>query len=190
MKSSMTLCITLVFSLALMSGCAKKGMVQPTQHEAPAATSVREPSSPATKEETAQAVEEEPTGPGAEESALSAGKAGRISALDTIYFSFDSHTLSPAAREGLQRNFAWLAANPAAKVQVEGHCDERGSGEYNLALGERRAKAAVQYLLTLGVASERLQSVSYGEEKPAVPGHDETAWEKNRRAELVVLTEK
>ena len=79
-----------------------------------------------------------------------------------------------------------MKKNSALKVRIEGHCDERGSDEYNLALGERRAKAAMNYLVTLGIADKRLSVISYGKEKPVDPGHDEAAWAKNRRAEFVI----
>lgn len=79
--------------------------------------------------------------------------------------------------------------NPTVKIQIEGHCDERGSDAYNLALGERRAKAALQYLVTLGIPDKRLSVISYGKEKPADPGHDETSWSKNRRDEFVIVTQ-
>lgn len=105
--------------------------------------------------------------------------------LETIYFSFDSHTLIQATRDTLDRNFEKLRSNQALRISIEGHCDERGSGEYNLALGERRAKAAKEYLVTRGIAADRISIVSYGNERPAVDGHDEAAWAKNRRDEFV-----
>jgi peptidoglycan-associated lipoprotein len=110
------------------------------------------------------------------------------SALDKIYFNFDSAALSESARSVLTKNASALMNAPTAKIRIEGNCDERGSAEYNLALGERRAAAAQQYLVTLGVKPERLSIISYGEEKPAVQGNDEAAWVKNRRDEFVVIT--
>lgn len=104
--------------------------------------------------------------------------------LEAVYFDYDAFTLSAPARQSLERNAAWLQANLDARVTIEGHCDERGSDEYNLALGERRALAVKRYLAALGVNAERLATISYGEERPAVAGHDESAWAKNRRAEL------
>jgi peptidoglycan-associated lipoprotein len=107
-------------------------------------------------------------------------------ALETVYFEFDSSTLSDAARQALAKNSAVMKKNPQARIRVEGHCDERGSDEYNLALGERRAQTAVRYLTTLGVPADRLSTISYGKEKPADPGHDDNAWAKNRRDEFIV----
>ena len=109
------------------------------------------------------------------------------SALEKIYFDFDSASLTESARKTLTSNAALLIKEPTAKVRIEGHCDERGSAEYNVALGEQRARAALQYLKTLGIKPDRLFTLSYGKEKPAVEGHDEAAMAKNRRDEFVVL---
>ena len=192
MNSSITFCITLILFAALMPGCAKKEMVKPTQEASPAALSIpNREQSPAGKEEvTQEVVKESAVREETEESAGLTDKADIKKGLEAVYFDFDSYALAPSAREALYRNYRWLSAHPAARVQIEGHCDERGSGEYNLALGEKRAKAAMQYLLTLGSAPERLSFVSYGEEKPAALGHDQTAWGKNRRVEKVVLSER
>ena len=107
--------------------------------------------------------------------------------LQKIYFNFDSADLSEASRSALSKNAELLAKQPSVKLRIEGNCDERGSDEYNLALGERRAKAARDYLVNLGVQPDRLSVISYGEEKPADPGHDEAAWTKNRRDEFVII---
>lgn len=107
-------------------------------------------------------------------------------ALRTIYFDFDSSDLSTAARQTLVENHQVLQKNATMRIRIEGNCDERGSDEYNLALGERRAQAAARYLTTLGISGERLSTISLGEEKPAVAGHDEIAWAKNRRDEFVI----
>jgi len=110
-----------------------------------------------------------------------------IMPFEAIYFDFDSYVLSQDARDSLDMNAQWLKKNTEHKVRLEGHCDERGSDEYNLALGEKRAKAAFSYLATLGIPEDRLSTVSYGKEKPADPGHDEAAWAKNRRVEFVIV---
>jgi peptidoglycan-associated lipoprotein len=112
--------------------------------------------------------------------------AAGVAAFETIYFDYDKFDLRADARAMLSKNAeAMLKTRTALKVRIEGHCDERGSAEYNLALGERRAKSAQQYLLTLGVQPDRLSVVSYGKEKPAVQGSSEEAWAKNRRVEFV-----
>ena len=108
------------------------------------------------------------------------------SALNKIYFNYDSAGLSEPARSTLSNNADVLKHESTAIITIEGNCDERGSAEYNLALGERRARAAQQYLVTLGIDPARLAVVSYGKEKPAVNTNDEAAWAKNRRAEFVV----
>jgi peptidoglycan-associated lipoprotein len=118
-----------------------------------------------------------------------AGDAGAPAAdMQTAFFPYDSYKLTSAARSAIQANADYLKANPSASVQVEGHCDERGTTEYNLALGERRANAAMDYLVKLGVEKSRLSTISYGEERPSVQGSDEDAWSKNRRAEFVILS--
>lgn len=119
-----------------------------------------------------------------------AGDAGVVSSdLQTAFFGYDSYTLRGDAREALKFNANWLKENPSATVQVEGHCDERGTTEYNLALGEKRANAARDYLQKLGIDASRISVISYGEERPSDPGHDETAWGKNRRAGFILLSQ-
>jgi peptidoglycan-associated lipoprotein len=110
-----------------------------------------------------------------------------VSPLQTAYFDFDKADIRPEMRTVLQRNAEWLRRNPRVKVSIEGHCDERGTEEYNMALGQRRAEAAKNYLVSLGISSNRLSTISYGEERPADTGHSETAWAKNRRAEFSIV---
>jgi peptidoglycan-associated lipoprotein len=106
--------------------------------------------------------------------------------LEDVYFEFDQYTVTDAARAVLARHAEWLKARPAAKVTVEGHCDERGTNEYNLALGDKRARAVRDELVNLGVAADRLQAISLGKERPKDPGHGEAAWTQNRRAHFAV----
>jgi len=119
----------------------------------------------------------------------SAAKAAAVAvALEVVYFDFDKSDLRQDARDALSKNAEALLKQVAdAKVRVEGNCDERGSDEYNLALGERRAKSVAKYLETLGVKADRISTISYGKEKPAVQGNNEAAWSKNRRAEFVIV---
>ncbi len=107
--------------------------------------------------------------------------------LKDIYFDFDSHSLSADARETLRANANWLKSNPAARAEIEGHSDERGTNEYNLALGAKRAQTAKDFLATLGVTAERLSTISYGEEIPTCKEASENCWQRNRRARFVVL---
>ncbi|MBI4611112.1 MAG: peptidoglycan-associated lipoprotein Pal [Candidatus Rokubacteria bacterium] len=109
-----------------------------------------------------------------------------ISRLEDVFFDFDRYELRDDARATLDGNVKWLKARLETRVVVEGHCDERGTSEYNLALGERRAQAVRDYLVAAGVAASRLSTISYGEERPFVPGPGESAWKWNRRAHLVV----
>lgn len=106
---------------------------------------------------------------------------------ENITFGYDTYAISPAAAEVLKAKGAFLVSQPDLIVLIEGHCDERGTVEYNLALGDRRAKAARDYLCALGIAAERIQTVSYGEERPLDPEHGEEAWAKNRRCRFVIL---
>lgn len=108
------------------------------------------------------------------------------SSLATVYFDYDSYTIRSDARESLKANAQWLKQSPKVRIQVEGHCDERGSTEYNLALGERRANAVKSYLSQMGVGGNRVSIISYGEERPANPASNESAWAENRRAEFVI----
>jgi peptidoglycan-associated lipoprotein len=106
--------------------------------------------------------------------------------LQPIYFSYDSYALSPEAQATLQQNAEILRRAPQVSVVADGHCDERGTAEYNLALGDRRARSAVEFLATAGIAPNRLSTVSYGSELPVDPAHNEEAWAKNRRVYLRV----
>lgn len=102
----------------------------------------------------------------------------------TVYFDFDKSTIRPDAYDALKAHAAYLSANPSASARLEGHADERGTREYNLALGERRGNAVANYLTANGASSSQLQVVSYGEERPLTEGHNEAAWAKNRRVEI------
>ncbi len=107
--------------------------------------------------------------------------------LQDAFFAFDESTLTADAQTALTTSASWLKKNPQYSLLVEGHCDERGTEQYNLALGDRRANSAKEYLVALGVDAGRIRTVSYGEERPFDPGHDEAAWAKNRRAHLVIV---
>jgi peptidoglycan-associated lipoprotein len=193
-----------VLSLAALfaGGCAKKDMVKPEEtapmvETAPPVTP--EPVKPAPREAKPAPTEAPMTETPTQESAVrpetapaQVGEAGKPGAdlqseLQKIYFNFDSAALSDEARSALSKNAELLSKNSSVKVRIEGNCDERGSDEYNMALGDRRAKAAMDYLVNLGVQPDRLSTLSYGEEKPVDPGHDEAAWAKNRRNEFVIV---
>jgi len=109
------------------------------------------------------------------------------SPLKDVMFDFDRYDLSADARATLRANADWLRSNPSARVEIEGHCDERGTNEYNLALGAKRAQAAREFLSSLGISPDRLSTISYGEEIPVCREHDEQCWKQNRRARFVIL---
>ena len=128
-----------------------------------------------------------PTTPAAQDDSTKSGGDLASQGLKTVYFDFDSYVLTPDTRSLLTSGAEALKTKTGTKIQIEGHCDERGSNEYNLALGEKRARAVEEFLISQGVSKDQLSTISYGEERPAVPGNDEAAWEKNRRAEFVGL---
>jgi peptidoglycan-associated lipoprotein len=117
-----------------------------------------------------------------------AGPQGGLLATRLVYFDFDSSEIKGQGTDVVAAHAKYLARNPSARVRLEGHTDERGSREYNIGLGERRAQAVRRALLLQGASEGQLSTVSYGEERPAAAGHDETAWAKNRRVEIVYLT--
>lgn len=187
-KSFRTSVFGLIFGAAIVSGCAKQELVKKDEPVPPAAPAVqaKPPVAPVpAKTVTAPPVKEENAAQGQK---AAAGNATQAAALDRIYFDFNSYSLTPAARDILVKNAQLMKRQAGVKVRVEGNCDERGSDEYNLALGEKRAKEAVKYLVTMGVKADRLSVISYGKEKPAVAGHDESAWAKNRRDEFVIVS--
>jgi len=125
-----------------------------------------------------------PAGPPGGASAVVPGSQQDLaqSAGDRVFFEFDRSDISPEAQQTLQRQVSWLQRFPNVTVTIEGHCDERGTREYNLALGERRANAAKQVLVAGGIPSSRVSTISYGKDRPVVPGSNEEAWAQNRVA--------
>lgn len=108
-------------------------------------------------------------------------------ALQDLYFAYDASDIAPAEREILQANASWLQRNPQAKVEIEGHCDDRGTVEYNLALGAKRARSVQEYLISLGVQSDRLSTISYGEELPLCREEADRCWQQNRRVHFLII---
>jgi peptidoglycan-associated lipoprotein len=117
-----------------------------------------------------------------------AGEVFESNLLKDIHFDFDKYDIRPGDAGVLKENAALFIKHPNVKFQIEGHCDERGTVEYNLALGERRANTTKKYLISLGISATRISTISYGKERPLDPGHNEEAWAKNRRAHIVVLS--
>lgn len=176
-----------ILSLVVMVGCAKKAVrEEPMGTGKPGETAWGKPGEEAERarieEESLEASLERKKYPGIE------GEFLESSLLKDIHFGFDRYDLTPKAREILAQNADLLLNNPRAKIQIEGHCDERGTIEYNLALGERRANSTKQYLISLGVSPNRMSTISYGEEMPVDPRHNENAWAKNRRAHFIILS--
>ncbi len=178
-KWNIVIVALMALSLIVAAGCAKKTATSTpdTQVEVKDETTWTPP----------------PTEPQVDEAALAAeaearAKSEAIEELSsvTIHFDFDSYVLKEEARAVLALKANIMRKYTDVNVVIEGHCDERGTEEYNLALGERRARAAYEHLVILGVDPGRMKIVSYGEEKPVDPGHTESAWEQNRRAEFVV----
>ena len=157
----------LLLALLAMASCAKKKM--PTE-ERPTTHPVTQDASnkPEGTEQPKRTVQE--------------------SQFRTVYFDFDRYNLRPDAKAALDADYALLRDFPDVFVKIEGHCDERGTVEYNLSLGEKRAKATMDYLSGLGISSSRLSIISYGKERPAVAGNNESAWSKNRRCEFRVIS--
>ncbi len=170
-----------VLSVALVAGCSHR--TRPT----PASANSAVPSQPSSQ--TAGAGENS-----AEQAAVANGTAPGVQGPTapqlqqrTIYFDFDSSEIKPEYNDTIAAHARYLVANPNIRVRLEGNTDERGSREYNIGLGERRAQAVRQALMLQGVADSQITTVSYGEERPAVTGHNEAAWAKNRRVDIVYL---
>jgi peptidoglycan-associated lipoprotein len=167
-------------------GCAKKqvkgeeGKVESQKPGQPGTEGAGEK-----KEEGKREVTEAPPGP-KETPEVSESQKGEL-ALEDVHFDFDRYDIRPGDADILSRDAGWAKKNPGQNISIEGHCDERGTVEYNLALGERRAEAAKNYLVSLGVDAGVLKTISYGKSKPMDDGHDEAAWAKNRRAHFVVV---
>lgn len=122
----------------------------------------------------------------AEQAAQRAAAAARQTLEGTVYFDFDESTITPATEAALRAKVEVLRANPGVRLRMEGHADERGTSEYNIALGNERAESVIQFLTNFGLSGDRFSSVSYGEEQPAMPGSNEEAWALNRRVEFVI----
>ena len=160
--------IVVVFALTIFTGCAEKKAVV-TEGTA------QEQAAPAQSAATTN-----------EQSAKVEPAATAETAVKDIFFEFDKSNISSDAREILKANADFLLKNGNSKVVIEGHCDERGTAEYNMALGQRRAQETKNYLVNLGIKEPRIKTISYGEERPFDPGHNEDAWAKNRRAHFAV----
>lgn len=169
----------------LLSGCASSTTDKTGPQVSSSAASALSQKTPS-KSKASASVSQGPVS-GSSLDAHRQGKSPESGPLKEVFFAFDRYELSEQARAALRENGAWLKANPAAKIEIEGHCDERGTTEYNLALGAKRAAAARDYLLSLGVATGRISTTSFGEELPMCKEATDDCYQKNRRDRFVVL---
>jgi peptidoglycan-associated lipoprotein len=206
-KSYLILVLVLCFGL-ILSGCPKKTVMkdEPTVKKSEEASRLEAERERAAKEKAEREARERESARIKEEEARKAkekeferslvakrqpgieGEVLESNLLKDVHFDFDRYDIRPEDGPVLKENAALLLKSSAVKVQIEGHCDERGTVEYNLALGERRANSTKKYLVSLGVPPDRLSTISYGKEAPLDPGHHEEAWAKNRRAHFVILS--
>lgn len=172
-KRSLTFLIVMVSAVALLgfTGCGKKPEPKPEPKPTPRAPRQEAPKPQV--QEPVRRVEERATVPADLK-------------LSNIFFDFDKSDVRSDQRSAINRNAELLKRYPSVSIRIEGHCDERGSDEYNIALGNRRAEATKRYLVEYGIAGNRIQTISYGESRPVDPGHTEAAWTKNRRSEFVI----
>ena len=185
---------TLVVSTALFAGCAKRPATTAASAPAPTGTAATTPppavAAPAPPPAAAAPAAPAPAAPAPATAAPAPQPSPKeftaIPELKPIYFDFDKYDIRPGDAKILDANAQWLKSNADQLVLIEGHCDERGTNEYNLALGERRAKSTMNYLVSQGVQASRITIISYGEERPVCTQKNEECWSKNRRAQFLV----
>ncbi|MFQ5841874.1 MAG: peptidoglycan-associated lipoprotein Pal [Thermodesulfobacteriota bacterium] len=187
MVKRFSIVVGVILSLMVMVSCAKKAvkeepLVTGKAEERALGKPGEEAERAKIEEKSLEASLEKKEYPGIE------GVFLESSLLKDIHFGFDRYDLTPKAREILSQNADLLLQHSRVKIQIEGHCDERGTIEYNLALGERRANTTKEYLISLGVSPDRVSTISYGEEMPLDPRHNEDAWSKNRRSHFIILS--
>ncbi|MCF8382144.1 MAG: peptidoglycan-associated lipoprotein Pal [Chlorobium sp.] len=156
----------LVIAMMASAGCSSKSAVTSSDSDAGQGSSLQGSASGASR---GYGFDEYQTGP-----------------IGDVFFDYDSSILAAEAQQRLTENASWMKSNSARQVIIEGHCDDRGTSEYNIALGERRAISAKEFMVRLGVAASRLETITYGEERPFDKGQNEEAWAKNRRAHFIV----
>lgn len=182
MKSrSLVYVVTLLLvSVLALWGCPKKAEVT-TSPEA------QKEMAPAEQPKEAQPAMEQAKPEAAPKEEMKEMAAPAPAGLQPIYFDFDKSFIRDDAKATMKANADWLTANPTAKIRIEGNCDERGTKEYNQALGQRRAASAKKYLTDMGISGQRISLISYGKEKPICSEHTEDCWQKNRRDDFVVV---
>jgi peptidoglycan-associated lipoprotein len=184
-----TALLIVALSLAvILPGCKSAPTAEPPQTTPPAFESPASPAPAEKVDETTGFREAEPQAEPVRETGSSlAERLNAQGALKRVHFDFDKYDLQPEALRTLDGNATRIRENGSLRVRIEGHCDERGTVEYNLALGEKRARAVRDYLVSAGIPAQRLSIISFGKERPADPGHDEDAWATNRRAEFLFV---
>ncbi|MEM7828515.1 MAG: peptidoglycan-associated lipoprotein Pal [Candidatus Aenigmatarchaeota archaeon] len=165
----------------IIAGCAREQVVKKEEVTPPPAAKP-EVAPPPAPEKPAPQVEAKPV----EEKVAKVEEAKPVK-LEPIYFDFDKYNIRDDMRKIIDANAQILKQNPNLKIRIEGNCDERGTNEYNMTLGEKRARSAKDYLVTMGVSADRIEIISYGEEKPVCTEHNEECWWKNRRADFVII---
>jgi len=179
------LSLLLILSLIAVTGACKKKAVDTTRSEPVEDVAITPPPPPPTKEVEEDYPSQQDGFGEQDQQPTDIHQLNEAGFLQTVYFAFDSFDLTPSTQATLRDNAERMKAHPTYNILILGHCDERGTIEYNLALGERRANSVRDYLVSLGVERSRVRVVTYGEERPAAPGHDEAAWSQNRRAEFL-----
>ncbi|GAB4483962.1 MAG: hypothetical protein OHK006_06830 [Thermodesulfovibrionales bacterium] len=189
MRKNLMVCGALALALMFVFGCQKRVATQP---ETPVSVTQQQGQQPGAGADTGTGtVPQQPGGITKSDSVTSQDLSGYVekkeAGIEDILFDYDKYNVKDSYKPVLQAVASFLQKNAGAKVAIEGHCDERGTNEYNLALGDRRAKAVADALAALGVAGNRMETVSYGEEKPVCTAQTEECWQKNRRAHFVLL---
>ena len=181
--SVLTLTIIAV-SFMFVTGCHKKAATRPTETTPPAA---QEQPGPGQQQKGPEKITEQKVESVASKDIVSSSAEGKEGMFGDILFDYDKYDVKGSYKDELQSVAAWMMKNSSATISIEGHCDERGTNEYNLALGDRRAKSVKDFLVSLGVPSSRMETISYGEEKPLCTEQSEECLAKNRRAHFVML---
>ena len=185
-RGSQFIVATLVIGTALFAGCAKRPATTAASAPAPTGTAATTGATGGASQPAAPPATAAPATPAAPTARPQPKEFVAVADLKPIYFDFDKYDIRPGDAKVLDANAQWLKSNANQLVLIEGHCDERGTNEYNLALGERRAKSTMNYLVSQGVQASRITIISYGEERPSCTQKTEECWSKNRRSQFLV----
>jgi peptidoglycan-associated lipoprotein len=181
------LTLTIIALSMLVTGCQKRAVTRPEEVTSPVA---KEQPEAMQKQKGSEKITEQKVESVASKDTAATYAEGKEGMFEDILFAYDKYDVKGSYKAVMQSVAAWMMKNSSATLSIEGHCDERGTNEYNLALGDRRAKSVKDYLVSLGVPSSRIETISYGEEKPLCTEQSEECWAKNRRAHFVILMKK